>query len=270
VPELPEVETVARQLDQTLPGRRVGGLLVVDAKLAQLEALAPRLAGTVLGPVRRSGKRVVLSLWEAGGSPRGWLAVHLRMTGRLLDMDREAPDPAHLRLRLWLEPGRLDFTDTRRFGTVEWLTDPATLRPPGLDPLEAACTAAALAGLAAGSRAPLKAWLLDQSRITGLGNIYACEILHACGLSPHRPAGRLRLEDWALLRREMRRILRLAIRHCGTTFRDFQDSRGVEGSFAGFLQVYGRAGLPCARCGGTVIRETQSQRGSWWCPGCQS
>jgi formamidopyrimidine-DNA glycosylase len=269
MPELPEVETVARQLDRTLPGRTLRGLAVADPKLARLEPLAPRLAGAVLGPVRRSGKRVVLSLREPDGSPRGWLAVHLRMTGRLLEADAEAPDPTHLRLRLWLEPGRLDFTDARRFGTVDWVTDPAGLRPPGLDPFEAACSVAALTDLSRGSRTPLKAWLLDQTRITGLGNIYACEILHACGVSPHRAAGSLLPEDWTLLRREMRRILRLAIRHCGTTFRDFQDSRGVEGSFAGFLQVYGRAGEPCVRCGGVVVRETQSQRGSWWCPACQ-
>lgn len=269
MPELPEVETVARQLDLVLPGRRLLGLEVRDPRLDHLRPLAPRLAGARLGSVRRGGKRVLLSLLEADGRPRGWLAVHLRMTGRLLDGDAGDPDPAHLRLRLELDPGRLDFADARRFGTVEWITDPAALRPPGLDPFEPACSASALAARAAGSRTPLKAWLLDQTRVTGLGNIYACEILHACGVSPHRPAGALSPADWSLLRREMRRILRLAIRHCGTTFRDFQDSRGVEGSFAAFLRVYGRTGEPCRRCGGTVVRETQGGRGSWWCPSCQ-
>lgn len=267
MPELPEVETVARQLDLFLPGRTLQALTVLDPKLAHLEASAPALLGRRLGPVGRSGKRVILSLEGGGG---GWLAVHLRMTGRLLAGESHAPDPAHLRLRLGLDRGRLDFADCRRFGTVDWLREEEELAPPGLDPFDPACTPSALAALAGGSPSPLKSWLLDQKRICGLGNIYVCEILHACRLSPHRSAGSLAAAQWRTLVREMRRILSLAIEHCGTTFSDFQDSRGGEGSFGGLLRVYGRAGLPCLRCGGTVTRESQAQRGSWWCPGCQA
>ncbi len=268
MPELPEVETIVRQLDRLLSGRILRGLQVRDPKLAHLEPLAGSLAGTRLGRIRRSGKRVILPL-EDGEAVRGWLAVHLRMTGRLLLVEEGEPEPAPARLCLELDRGRLLFADTRRFGTVDWLTGPAELAPPGLDPFDPACTPAALAELARAARAPLKSWLLDQTRICGLGNIYVCEILHASRLSPWRAAGNLELAQWRLLHREMRRILRLAIKNCGTTFSDFQDSRGLEGSFGRMLQVYGRAGAACPRCGAIVQRETQAQRGSWWCPGCQ-
>lgn len=267
MPELPEVETVARQLNQVLPGRILLGLRVFDVKLARLEALIPLLEQARVGAVVRSGKRVILPLENS--RTRGWLAVHLRMTGRLLVHESRAPDPGHVRLSLDFDQGRLDFADVRRFGTVDWLTRSDELAPPGLDPFDPACTPAALAELARDSRRPLKAWLLDQQRICGLGNIYVCEILHACGLSPLRAAGELELNQWRVLQREMRRILRRAIELCGTTFSDFQDSRGLEGGFGKLLQVYGRAGEPCRRCGGSIVRETQAQRGSWWCPACQ-
>jgi formamidopyrimidine-DNA glycosylase len=264
MPELPEVETVARQLDQVLPGRRIRRLVVLDDKLAALRPAAAALAGGHLGRVARSGKRIILPV--AG---KGWLAVHLRMTGRLLIAEGDAPAPPHLRLALELDRGRLLFADARRFGTVDWLSDPRELEPPGLDPFDPRCTASRLEGLARGSHAPLKTWLLDQSKVCGLGNIYACEILHAAGLSPRRRAGSLEPAEWARLRRHMLRILERAIALCGTTFSDFQDSRGLEGGFGRWLRVYQRQGLACRRCGGVIAREELAQRGTFWCPGCQ-
>ncbi|MDP2359165.1 MAG: bifunctional DNA-formamidopyrimidine glycosylase/DNA-(apurinic or apyrimidinic site) lyase [bacterium] len=269
MPELPEVETVARQLDLVLPGRRLRALRVLDPKLAALSSLAPRLRGGRWGPVRRSGKRVILPLMGCAQAPDGWLAVHLRMTGRLLATEADAPDPPHLRLVLELDQGRLCFADSRRFGTVEWLEREEELAPPGLDPFDPACTAARLAEMARPCPGPLKGWLLDQRRICGLGNIYACEILHAAGLSPHRPASSLTRGEWTSLRRHMRAILTRAIALCGTTFSDFQDSRGLEGSFGRLLKVYRRQGGACPRCGGELWREVVAGRGTFWCPGCQ-
>ena len=268
MPELPEVETIARQLDLVLPGRLIRRLTVLDDKLAALRTQEASLPGGRIGRVVRSGKRVLLPVTHARSARSGWLAVHLRMTGRLLAID-DADDPPHLRLVLELDKGRLLLTDARRFATADWLTNPRDLEPPGLDPFDAACTAARLEELARGARAPIKTWLLDQTKISGLGNIYACEILHAAGLAPRRKAGSLDHEDWTLLRRHMLHILEQAIALCGTTFSDFQDSRGMEGGFGRWLQVYQRQGQTCRRCGAEITRETLAQRGTFWCPGCQ-
>ncbi len=266
MPELPEVETVARQLKEQVLGREVRGLQVLDERLSHLRQSHSLLLGARIQDSRRVGKQVALSLACRDGRQR-WLLVHLRMTGRLLLV--EEASPARTRCRLELDEGALCFADSRRFGTMVVVEEEAALEPPGLDPLDQACTPRRLREMAASSAAPLKSWLLDQHRITGLGNIYACEILHAAALSPHRPASTVTLEEWRRLHRHMRRILVKAIDLCGTTFSDFQDSRGVEGSFGALLEVYRRQALPCNRCGGTVVRETQAQRGTYWCPGCQ-
>lgn len=268
MPELPEVETVARQLDQALPGRKIIDLLVLDHKLGHLLASLPTLRGAAFKRVRRLGKQVVLELDGTGHRPT-WMLVHLRMTGRLLVLDQAQELPRHARFTISMDRGHLCFADSRRFGTALLTTQESDMRAPGLDPFEAACTPVQLQHLAQHSSSPIKLWLLDQHKVTGLGNIYACEILHAAGLSPHRRANSLGSDDWKRLHREMRRILRRAIDLCGTTFSDFQDSRGVEGSFGKLLRVYGRHGEACPRCGALVQRETQAQRGSWWCQGCQ-
>lgn len=269
MPELPEVETVARQLDQVLPGRRLQGLEVLDPRLAGLLEAAPRLAGARFGGVSRSGKRVVLPLAGGRAAASGWLLVHLRMTGRLLVSTAGRPDPPHLRLRLRLDRGELRFADSRRFGTVDWTERAEDLAPPGLDPLDPRCTPARLAAMSAGRSAPVKAWLLDQTQVSGLGNIYACEVLHAAALSPHRAAGSLERREWRRLHGHLIAILTRAIDLCGTTFSDFQDSRGLEGDFGRELRVYRRQGLSCCRCGGVVARDVQGGRGTFWCPGCQ-
>lgn len=266
MPELPEVETVARQLNLVLPGRELRGLTVLDERLAHLREALPTLLGARFQEVRRTGKQVAMELACVDSRTR-WLLVHLRMTGRLLVVEDGVPD--RTRCRVELDRGALCFADSRRFGTMVLVEEKGALRPPGLDPLEEACTPVRLQEMAVQSGSPLKTWLLDQHRITGLGNIYVCEILHASGLSPHRPARSLHLKEWRKLHREMRRILLKAIALCGTTFSDFQDSRGLEGTFGNLLQVYRRQGLPCGRCGGTILRETQAQRGSFWCPACQ-
>lgn len=268
MPELPEVETVARQLHAVLPGRRLVGLQVLDEGLAHLRGDFSRVREARFGAVRRVGKQVAMSL-DIAGSGRHWLLVHLRMTGRLLLLESGAATPAYTRCRLELDAGALCFADSRRFGTVVVASGENPPPPPGLDPLDALCTPRRLLEMGANSRPPIKAWLLDQHRLCGLGNIYACEILHAAALSPRRPAQSLLPADWKRLHGDMVRILGKAIALCGTTFSDFQDSRGVEGSFGKLLRVYRRQGLACHRCGGTIQRESQSQRGTYWCPDCQ-
>ncbi len=267
MPELPEVETVARQLDPLLRGRRVTGVSVRDARLEPLDGAA--LHGARVRRVTRRGKQVVISLRRGGR--RLYLVVHLRMTGRLLagsgTVDAREP---HLRALIRLGEMTLRFVDTRRFGTISLVRRWAETAPRGVEPLSSRLTAAALGRLLAGSRQPLKPWLLRQDRLVGLGNIYASEILFAARLSPTRPAGDLAPREVRRLHRALRSILRAAIDRCGTTFSDFQDARGVSGSFQELLRVYGRAGAPCTRCGAPIARLVQGQRSTFWCPRCQN
>lgn len=268
MPELPEVETVARQLHPHLVGRRVKRLTILDPRLRG--GGTPRVAGRRIVAVRRSGKRVLL---EFSATQRGrsalYLAVHLRMTGRLLWLPRAASEERHLRARFDLDRGQLQFIDTRRFGTFDWYRDASAAESSGLDPLSAEATPAAYGRLLAGSRQPLKPWLLRQDRLVGLGNIYASEILHAARILPDRPAGSLDRAEIGRLARKTRAILERAIVNCGTTFSDFQDAHGVEGSYQAFLAVYDREGQRCRRCRSEIRRLVQQQRSTYYCGGCQ-
>lgn len=266
MPELPEVETVARQLAPVLRGRRILAAALIDPKLHD-PRLTAELPGRPILDVRRMGKQVVI---ELGGDGRRWLCIHLRMTGRL-GVVQSPPTPLALPLRaaLELDRGWLLFTDPRRFGTLRLVRSESLARPAGAEPLSRRFTATALAALIGGSRTPIKPWLLRQDRITGLGNIYAAEILFTARIDPGRPAASLDDGEVRRLHRATRRILRAAIEACGTTFSDFQDARGVSGGYGRYLAVYGHEGEPCRRCGAPVARAVQQQRATFWCPGCQ-
>jgi formamidopyrimidine-DNA glycosylase len=269
VPELPEVETVARGLDSQLRGHTVRSVRLLDPKLQGLDARV--LKGARITGARRIGKRVAVEF----ATPRGprWLLVHLRMTGVLF----YAPDGAlppekpakHVRAVFELETGRLLFYDPRRFGTFDLADDLASIQPAGLEPLSASLTPRRFAALHAGSPQALKLWLLRQDKLVGLGNIYASEILYDCGLSPERSAGSLDAAQSAALLRSTKAVLRKAITHCGTTFSDFHNVNGEAGGFSRFLKVYGRGGQPCPRCGTAIVRLVQGQRSTFYCPVCQ-
>jgi formamidopyrimidine-DNA glycosylase len=269
MPELPEVETVARQLAPFVVGRTVKGLRIFDPRLRS--GRTPPMTGRRIRGVSRSGKRVLFAF-----SPRGdtgdplWLAVHLRMTGRLLWRDAAAPGdlPPH-RARFTLDHGTLVFADTRRFGTFDWYASGEAAAPTGVEPLSAELTPARFRALLAGTRQSLKAWLLRQDRLVGLGNIYASEILYRARLSPFREAGSLDAREAGRLRTATRQILARAIRNCGTTFSDFQDARGIEGSYQQYLTVYDRGADPCRRCRRPIERVVQQQRSTYYCPSCQ-
>lgn len=267
MPELPEVETVARQLAEIVVGRRARRLAIFDPKLAG--SARDDLGARLIAGVFRRGKQVLFEFAGAGeptGKPE-WLAVHLRMTGRLVFAEHNVARP-HLRAALELERGVVQLIDPRRFGTLTWTPTPAAAAPAGLDPTSPGFTPATLAGLLAGSRQPIKPWLLRQDRVVGLGNIYASEILHRARVSPLRRAQTLTRAEIARLHRATRRTLDLAIKWNGTTFSDFQDAHGATGGFLRFLLVYDREGRPCRRCGGPVRRIVQQQRSTYYCPTC--
>jgi len=268
MPELPEVETVARQLDPLVAGRRIARLVIRDRKLGHADR--GRVAGTRILAVRRSGKQVVFDLARGRRrTPELFLVVHLRMTGRLLWVGDDEPSPPRARAELVLDRGRVAFVDTRRFGTLRLFDDAGELAPHGVEPLSDELTAGRLAALLGRSGQPIKPWLLRQDRLVGVGNIYAAEILFAARVDPRRAAGSLSRAEVRGLHRAIRSVLRRAIECCGTTFSDFQDARGRSGGFARLLAVYGREDEPCRRCGGSIARIVQQQRSTFFCPGCQ-
>lgn len=273
MPELPEVETVARQLAPLIAGRRIERIELFDARLGRPPLR--QLYGSTIGRVFRSGKEVVIEARgepaDEHGSPRSrWLSVHLRMTGRLIWRAGRARDARrHLRARFRVDGGAVLFYDPRRFGTLRLHQCAEQTAPPGLDPMSPGFSVEALGELLASSAQPLKSWLLRQDRLVGLGNIYASEILFAARLHPEKLAGSLSRRQVVRLHRATIDVLEAAIAACGTTFSDFQTAQGLTGSYQRFLAVYGRDGQPCPRCGAAVRRRVQAQRATFWCPRCQ-
>ena len=271
MPELPEVETVRRSLLPHLAGRVLSEVRVLDHRLTDPEppaAVAARLEGVRVAALGRRGKYLIAEL-EDGAA----LLVHLRMTGNL-SWRAEPPGEPPRFLRAWarLDDGSyLAYTDARRFGTwrvaedgaEEWLAGRL-----GPEPL-AGWAAADMARAFAGRRAPVKAALLDQRVVAGVGNIYADEALWTARIHPAAPAGRLSRTRIARLHAAVIAALEIAITAQGSSIRDFRMPDGGYGSAQERLRAYGRGGLPCERCGTIMRRTVIAQRGTTYCPRCQ-
>ena len=285
MPELPEVETIARGLRASIVGARVtgvwgSGLALRLARPIDLPGIRRVARGRRITAIRRRAKYLLIDLAaddDEGPADRGLapaargVLIHLGMSGRLLVQPAPEARPPHTHVAFELDDGReLRFRDPRRFG---WLAAgaPIDARPElaalGPDPLDE-LTASDLATRLAGVRAPIKAFLLDQTRIGGLGNIYVCEALHRAGMSPRVPAGRARGRAQVLLD-AIRAALLLGIENRGTTLRDYVDSFGAGGNNAGALRVYGRENEPCPACGTPIRRRVDSARSTFFCPRCQ-
>ncbi len=273
MPELPEVETVRRQIAPVLEGATITGAEIVDPRLTrpvEPGLVADALVGEQIASVDRRGKYLLVRL-ESGRT----LVVHLRMTGSLRHAPAgELPDDAHRRATLHLDTGSdVAYRDVRRFGTWE-LLDEGHLRPYlatrlGPEPLVQSFSASRLARLAAGRRAPVKAFLLDQRRIAGIGNIYADEALWRARIHPLRPAGELDEAELARLHRAIRAALRKGVELQGSTLREYTTPDGTPGGMQREFHVYGREGEPCDRCGRQINRIVVGGRGTWFCPHCQ-
>jgi formamidopyrimidine-DNA glycosylase len=278
VPELPEVETVRRGLDGALVGRRIDDVRVLGRRTVRRQSpaeLETRLIGRSVTAAGRRGKFLLLSLDDDSV-----LVVHLRMSGQLLHVrgpDRPPLAP-HTHVVLSLEDGtELRFVDPRTFG--EWFVSsevdgrgvPAELAHVGRDPLLEGLPAAFLAGRFAGRRASLKALLTDQRIVAGIGNIYADEICFRAKLRPDRSGGSLTPAEVAALAKAARAVLREAVRMRGSSLVDarYRDVEGDLGSYQGRHAVYDRAGEPCRRCGGRVVRLKIGARPAYCCEGCQ-
>ena len=299
MPELPEVETVRRQLEPELVGKRIESATVLDERLTRPEppaALERALAGHEVTAVARRGKYLLLGL-EGGRT----LALHLRMTGNLLLRDPQegmtadlmkseaasrgsrSPEPSHVRARFELDDGRvLLFTDVRRFGQAVVLDagdqlDDFFASRLGIEPLSGELTPERLLELAAGRKAPLKSFLLSQSRIAGIGNIYADEALWRARLHPLSPAGSMKMEHAERLVQGIVGALQAGLDHGGASIDDYLDARGERGSMQEEFLVHSREGEPCLRPPEehrpspppVIQRIVVAGRSTYFCPNCQ-
>jgi formamidopyrimidine-DNA glycosylase len=275
VPELPEVETIRRQLAEVLTDRTFRRVRVDDPLIVSPDSpdrFRRAVEGRRVLDVGRRGKYLLLRL-DSGDT----LAIHLRMTGRLhFSANGTAESDRHRRARFELEGGgALDFSDIRRFGRA-WIlpTDPAGAdrywhAKLGVEPLERAFTAARLAEVLRGRTAPIKASILDQRLVAGVGNIYADEALFQAGIHPTRPAGSLGADEIAALRKAIRDRLRAGIRSGGASIDRYRDTIGRSGSMQNLLRVHLHEGDPCPRCGTPIVKTRVAQRGTYLCPECQ-
>jgi formamidopyrimidine-DNA glycosylase len=273
MPELPEVESVRRQLEPALVGRRFERVRIDDPRLVrpyEPVEVAAELEGERVSAVERRGKYLVVR-FESGRV----LLIHLRMTGSLLHAATGSlPDDPHRRAVVSLDDDSdVAYRDVRRFGT--WLLlEPGEAEPylrarVGDEPLDALFTAARLGERLAGRRTTLKAALLDQRTLAGIGNIYADEALWRARLNPLRPASGLDRNELRRLHRGIRASLEHGLARQGSTLRDYRLPDGAEGSMQNEFHVYGRRDEPCDRCGTLIVRTQVAGRTTWFCPTCQ-
>jgi formamidopyrimidine-DNA glycosylase len=272
MPELPEVETVRADIAPVLEGAQIVEAAIGDPRLVRPfapEIVAAELVGERVGRVERRGKYLIVR-FESGRV----LLIHLRMTGSLRHgRSGSLADDPHRRALLTLDSGEdVAYRDVRRFGTWELLEPDelqgylaARLGPEPLGTISAAKVGQRLAG----RRAPLKAALLDQRTLAGLGNIYVDEALWYARLNPLRPAGGLEVDELQRLHRGIRKALRLGIERQGASLRDYARPDGESGSMQDEFRVYGRDGEPCERCGTPIAKMRVGGRGTHFCPRCQ-
>jgi formamidopyrimidine-DNA glycosylase len=271
VPELPEVETVRRQLAPRLEGAELRDVRIHDPRWTRPQSPGVVEAGLLGRRVERLGRRGKYLVWEL--SDEGQLLVHLRMTGALLY--DPVGEPPHARVHFDLgDRHRLVYVDARRFGTGHFFEDPAArdrylTQRIGVEPLTPEFTVEYLRRAARGRRAPAKAFVLDQRNIAGVGNIYADEALHRAGIHPLRPAGRLTGAQLGRLRDAIEVVLLAGIDAKGATIDDFRHLDGTWGSFQDQFLVHRRQGEPCPTCGTPVRKLVVGGRGTYVCERCQ-
>jgi formamidopyrimidine-DNA glycosylase len=266
MPELPEVETVVRTLGPKLVGRRFTRLVHLRPDMLQpAGADLAVLTGQAVRRIHRRGKRILIQL-ESGST----LYIHLGMTGQLTIETPDAPTKPHTHLILDLsgDAGQLRFRDPRRFGGV-WLLPPGQMGDHDIGPEPLSMRAAQLAKALSRTSRSIKVALLDQRLLAGIGNIYADEALHIAGLHPLTPADRLSPEQVRLLCHCIKRVLRRAIRHRGSSLRDYVDGNGASGGFQKLHRVYDREGQPCRYCDTLIHRIVLAGRSTCFCPRCQ-
>jgi formamidopyrimidine-DNA glycosylase len=273
MPELPEVETIRLALEPHLVGRRLEHVEISDSRLVrpfEPDAVSAELEAELIVALERRGKYLIMR-FESGRA----LLIHLRMTGSLRHAapGSLAEDP-HRRAVVRLDDGSdVAYRDVRRFGTWHLLEpqelDPYLAQRLGREPLERTFTARRLGERLAGRRAPVKAALLDQRTVAGLGNIYVDEALWRARIHPLRPARTVGTDELARLTRAIKDALKAGIARQGASLRDYSTPDGRRGRMQEEFRVYGREGEPCTRCGTPIDKIRAGGRGTWYCPNCQ-
>ncbi|MBW4613197.1 MAG: DNA-formamidopyrimidine glycosylase [Desmonostoc vinosum HA7617-LM4] len=286
MPELPEVETVRRGLNQlTLDQKITGGDVLLQRTIAypfSVGEFIDGIKGSAITSWHRRGKYLLAELTPSSPSspsslPTTWLGVHLRMTGQLLWLHRDEPLHKHTRVRLFFgDQQELRFVDQRTFGQMWWV--PVSLAVESIitglaklavDPFSPEFTVKYLTDKLQNRRRPIKTALLDQSVVAGLGNIYADEALFKSGILPETLCANLQLEQIERLRVAIAQVLETSIAAGGTTFSNFLNVKGVNGNYGGVALVYNRAGEPCRICSNLIQRTKLAGRSSHFCPQCQ-
>lgn len=271
MPELPEVETIVRELDAQLPGQQIEAVQVFrNTPLGRTSTtvFSQKLVGKKITSVKRRGKFILFHL-----APSGLLVGHLRMTGKFILAQAPKNPGKHHRVWFKLKGGStLIYEDLRCLGTLEVLDNQAqsaSLNRLGVEPLSPEFTAAWLKQALKNNRTPLKHWLMNQGNIAGLGNIYVSEILFRARLSPLKPAEKVRSKQAEGIHLHTLEVLKAALISNGTTISDFRRVDDKTGEFQNFLQVYGKEGSPCTACTKPIQRIVQQQRSTFYCPSCQ-
>jgi formamidopyrimidine-DNA glycosylase len=281
VPELPEVETVRRGLNQvTLDQEIQGGDVLLARTIAHPfsagEFLA-QLQNATITEWQRRGKYLLAELTKSDKGDAGWLSVHLRMTGQLLWLNQQQPLQKHTRVRLFFPDScELRFVDQRTFGQIWWV--PASVAPEsiitglkrlGPEPFSADFSVEYLVLKLQNRQRSIKTALLDQMLVAGVGNIYADEALFLSGIRPQTICSTLNVEQIERIRTSIIQVLQTSIEAGGTTFSDFLSVMGVNGNYSSVAWVYGRTGEPCRVCGTPIERLKLAGRSSHFCPKCQ-
>jgi formamidopyrimidine-DNA glycosylase len=281
MPELPEVETISGQLNQTLSGKTIKSVNVFSDK--SFQGNAKQLVGRKIMAVDRHAKMVVFHL----DIDRFLVLIHLKMTGQLVwrkrarqiagghpsnDWDASLPN-SHTRVMLsFSDDSVLYFNDLRKFGWVRVISDRdferllARLPSDIIDPKLNLDSFKSILGR---SRRAIKLVLMDQEKIGGIGNIYANDALNLAKISPHRPANSLSAEEAKRLLAAAKRVVNLGIKYGGATYSDYKDSKGQGGKYQEYFLTYGREGEKCKNCGAKILKESLGGRGTYWCSNCQ-
>jgi formamidopyrimidine-DNA glycosylase len=274
MPELPEVETIRRQLEGSVVGKKITATEVLSTKRLNVSALELK-KGTVGRKIVAVGRRAKILIIRLGG---GWnIVIHLKMTGRVLLKNTDAAPTKHTFVVFNLSGGKkLMWEDYRRFGFLKLLSEAETEKyltdqKFGPEPLQTSFSVAAFGGcLGRRPKIKIKQLLMDQTCVAGVGNIYAAEALFYARIRPDRPAGKLTPAEIAKLYKGMRQTLSESIKNRGTSADAYVDLAGKPGTNVPNLKVYDREGEPCLRRDGGVIKKTRlAQRGTFWCPVCQ-
>jgi formamidopyrimidine-DNA glycosylase len=256
MPELPEVETLSRQLQEKICRWKILATEVYDDKLTGIK----NLQGRIVTAIERKGKTVAILLDDGN-----YVLIHLRMTGRIF-WQEDSARPKHSRWRMTFAAGNVFLIDPRRFATIKILKK--VKGDSGKDLFKEFDLKAFLKNHGS-RRTKVKSLIMDQRAVAGIGNIYACEILHRTGIHPERVAATLTKDDWKKVFRQAKVVLTTAIKKRGTSISDWRDLYGCKGENQHELKAYGREGEHCTLCGGTICRIKQGGRSTFYCSGCQ-